>query len=403
MRTRPGSFVKSKDKFIYILMIIYAFGGIGIELLKLYSSRFDNSFFSERTSVEQHSILLVVLSTFMYSFYIFLFRQYVYTMPNKKTASVAGLSRNSKEKILHFIKYSIFILLIFYILFHFMYLEKNIVDRHEGNQVLNRFITFYSLALLGVNLFFTNRLMSVKSLLLFIFSFTYSAATASRAVSLPFFVVSFVFLLKKRWIASFLFVLLALKALAAAFQIRGDPSFVNYIAVLFEFSGSGDFFDLVADIVVLSFPGASTMQIVLDSGLEREGLLQTLVYLSPLPSFLIPDAALARSSLSDALGIDINILGINSDIISEPYYRQGLFGVILFPAYLVLLYVLMLKLSNRILLKARWNVFWFPRVIAIYSLIGGMVFSYRAATRYQIYFLIFGYIFLLYLKKKQIK
>ena len=88
----------------------------------------------------------------------------------------------------------------------------------------------------------------------------------------------------------------------------------------------------------LMFPGLETTSVVLNKSFEFDELSNSLIYLSIIPSWLMNDDLFYKSSLSPLLGIDINSLGVNSDIFSEGYYRNGYIGYFLFPLFIPFLF-----------------------------------------------------------------
>ena len=136
---------------------------------------------------------------------------------------------------------------------------------------------------------------------------------------------------------------------------------------------------------------------------NQEHILDTLLYLSPIPSSFLDPELFFRSSLSPLLGIDIFQLGVNADIYSEGLYRQGIIGFFLMPAVVPLSYYLVIKIANQFNHPLyNYLMVLLTRVFSFYAVVGGMVFSYRAATRFLL-LLLFASIFMLLFKKRELR
>jgi hypothetical protein len=223
-----------------------------------------------------------------------------------------------------------------------------------------------------------------------------SSIGASRAVAIPFIAASFYFFQKRNLITSILLAYFALVALETAFYTRSNPSYVNFWLGFLRTTTNIDIVNSIQIILTYSFPGLTTIQASMHNPgeLSLEAFFRFIVYLLPIPSQLLPASLFSQISLSESLGIDRTILGINYDIYSEGIFWFGvdaawiytliLAALTLLPYYIV---VRIAKIQNNDILIAclmanAWMIF------------GGQVFILRAGSRagMMLSLIVMGYI-----------
>lgn len=265
-------------------------------------------------------------------------------------------------------------------------LTAKITFRHSGSELLRRI----SLMIFLTGIFAASTRPSagkVAALLLLLFAATlYPAADAGRSVAIPFLVAAAtMFFNRHRWFGSVMIVA-ALIALAAAFEARGLPSYTNFWASVIDIVTSLDIGRVFRPILQNSFPGLDTMSVlearasVGDVSFYR--ILEFLAYYSPAPSGLFPPRYFEQTSLNGVLGISFDVVGLNSDIYSESLFWFGYPGVVIVPIVLAVMACLAFvatrsmfgQVSQRSQLVALLPVIW--------MLVGGMVFSLRAGSRF---------------------
>lgn len=365
-----------RDNFSFVLLAIYVFGGLGVEALRRVSFRFENVFFAARIDVTDEAVVLLLIQTLLLASYFTIGRLIVNLPPIDRRVELPSSTSNIIAG---------FTVLVggLYVTNHVQYLWIEYPERFNAATYTNAVITFGSAGLLfALNLHKFSPLSALSGCLI-IFSFTYPAATGARAASLPFLAIAGAAFLGRRPLASTFWAALGLKALIAALMTRADPSFTNFLSNFLSFDPTLLFVEQIPQMVSASFPGAYTTQLALQAQRAPDSLLSNVFYLSPVPSTLLPATLFERSTFSDVLGIDPNVLGINVDLYSDPFYRGGYLGVILYPMFTVILYFVSISCASAI--SSKWRYLWISvsRVIALYGMLGGMVFTYRAATRWQ--------------------
>ena len=265
-------------------------------------------------------------------------------------------------------------------------LTAKITFRHSGSELLRRI----SLLVFLTGIFAASTSPSagkVAALLLLLFAATlYPAADAGRSVAIPFLVAAAtMFFNRHRWFGSVMIVA-ALIALAAAFEARRLPSYGNFWASVIDIVTSLDIGRVFRPILQNSFPGLDTMSVlearasIGDVSFYR--ILEFLAYYSPAPSGLFPPRYFEQTSLNGVLGISFDVVGLNSDIYSEPLFWFGYPGVVIVPIVLAVMACLAFvatrsmfgQVSQRSQLVALLPVIW--------MLVGGMGFSLRAGSRF---------------------
>jgi hypothetical protein len=146
----------------------------------------------------------------------------------------------------------------------------------------------------------------------------------------------------------------------------------------------GDFFD----IFILSISGLMTLTATL-SGLNsgsvdvNPDILLFLLYISPVPSFLLPARIFEYTSLSQYLGIDPDVLGINVDLISESilwmsWYGPLCIGGVLGYIFSTIDFASKNRSSNIIVTSILF-------ISSIYFIVLSSIASMRAASRLLVY------------------
>ena len=255
--------------------------------------------------------------------------------------------------------------------------------RHSGNQLVLRLTL---LVVLGGGIVFHNATYSIKILAftLLIYVGTISGSIeSSRVVALPFIVASFSFLRKKNYLTSVFFLYLTIIAIRSAFAARSDPSYFNYWSFFVEAMISINIIDHLVVIIQYSFPGLTTVQIsmIAPGDFSFSNLIRFLLYISPIPSSVLPDSLFEGSSLSGSLGIDRSLLGINQDIYSEGVYWFGVGAAWIYTFSLAALVLLPYCVASRIKTLSRSNIYLACFIANIWMIVGGQVFTLRAGSR----------------------
>jgi hypothetical protein len=159
----------------------------------------------------------------------------------------------------------------------------------------------------------------------------------------------------------------------------------------------------LASVISLSFPAGYTVQAALNAQVAPDGFWTNILYLSPIPSSFLPEAIFEKSTLSDFFGFSSSVLGINTDIYSDPVYRGGIIGAVTYPIFLCGLYIASIFLAFSMPSRWQYSMVMLSRTLAVYSFVGGMVFSYRAATRWQLVFILILAVYVKVNGKKRIK
>jgi hypothetical protein len=383
-----------KDQFGFILLSIYLFGGLGLEALRRISGSFDNDFFSERLYVTNESVgILFIQSIVMLT--VFIIGRNYFTIP------VIHRTNNALRISPYLIYFGVLCFLSLFIVFHLEYIWLDDPDRFEGGFYVNALITLGSSILILAHNAEKFRPLSIISILLFFTSLTYAAATASRSAAIPFLAFAACAFVSRNKITALALALLAVKALLTSLGTRTDPSFANFVEEFFSFDPS-ELWNNFTSIVSLSFPAGYTVQAALDAQSSPDSLWANILYLSPIPSSWLPEEIFVKSTLSDVFGIDSNVLGINTDIYSDPIYRAGLIGAFTYPVFFFGLYFMSMLLSFSMPKRWQYSAVLTAKTLALYGLIGGMVFSYRSATRWQLVFILSLALYIRMTKKRNI-
>lgn len=269
---------------------------------------------------------------------------------------------------------------------YFNFLFDDLVDRREigyhGLARINQVITI-SLICYAFYKYGGFKKISIISILL-LANLLPSSLASSRGVALPFIVIGLLFLTKRKFTYSIFCFFIAVYALYVSFVVRGEPSFQNWWGSFLSFRNIGSLDDILIVVIVSSFPGLDTYSAVLGEpqGDFFEQLIYFITYLMPIPSFLIGEQFYKYQTLNYITGISLSTVGLNSDLFSEPYLWFGEDFYYMVPLILSL-YLRLVATCLKKCFGARFsNIGQVIFAIAlIYFVVGGMVFSLRAATR----------------------
>lgn len=275
------------------------------------------------------------------------------------------------------------------------------VDRFfSGNPIASNSMTILILILFSV--FYVgyllalqkNRLMLLLSICMCLF---YPVLISSRSVVLPFVIMATVQLTVTRNIllASLNF-FFSVVFYIAAISSRTELGIGKFIAKIGSaFALLTDFFD----IFMMSVSGIATLTATL-SGLDSGSIdanpdpFLFLQYISPLPSFWISERIFNYTSLSQYLGIDPLVLGINSDVISESLLWLSWYGPIVLGFILGYIFALIERASvNRTKNVVFTSLFL---ITSMYFILMSNIAAMRASSRLLVYsyllFLVFKYL-----------
>jgi hypothetical protein len=386
--------IHQKDNFGFLLLSIYLFGGLGLEALRRINGSFDNDFFSQRLYVTNESIVILITQSVVMFLLFIMGRNYFIIPVISRSDSTVRISP-------YIIYFGVLCFFSLFTVFHSQYLWLDAPDRFEGGFYVNALITLGSSILILAHNAEKFRPLSIISILLFFTSLTYAAATASRSAALPFLAFAACAFVSRNRIAALALGLLAVKALLTSLATRTDPSFANFLGEFFSFDPS-ELWSNFTSIVSLSFPAGYTVQAALNAQSSPDSLWVNFLYLSPIPSSWLPEEIFAKSTLSDVFGVDSNVLGINTDIYSDPIYRAGIIGAFIYPVFFFGLYFISMRLSFSMPHRWQYSASLTAKTLAVYGLLGGMVFSYRSATRWQLVFILSLALYIRMTKKRNI-
>lgn len=297
---------------------------------------------------------------------------------NRYIKSAAQLSKYRRRFVFTILAYAVFLTL-----YYWTGMQADLAIRHSGNHNVSRF----TLLVVLVGSFLVNGgsyLHRLAAFIVLIYVGTLASSIgASRAVVVPFILAGFSFLQRRNYITGAALFYLAIVALFTAFKVRGSPSYYNFWS---SFANSAFEFDIISFLRVsfqYSFPGLSTIQAAMISSgsLSFEAFCDFLIYLSPIPSSLLPSSLFDGLSLSYALGIDRSSLGINYDILSEGIFWFGVGGAWIFTLAAGLLTVLPYYVANRVLRGSNSSIYVLCLLANFWMVYGGMVFTLRAGSR----------------------
>lgn len=278
------------------------------------------------------------------------------------------------------------VLLIFSLFLTWFYYDEmilSVVERHTGNHAMARISIFLSLVALVV-FHSSKELIKWFAYILILYCGTLPGSIdSSRSVAIPFILIFLSFLQKRQFLLASLFFYFSFVAISAAFAGRGYPSYANYWNIFFEKLFLMDLFGYMKPAIQYSFPGLSTIQasFLAPGEFSIDSVFSFLIYISPFPSWVLPDEIFSGLSLSYALGIDRSVLGINYDIFSEGIYWFGSDFAFLYTMTLALMVVLPYYVSRKFFINPPKSLYVFILMANVWMLYGGQVFALRAATR----------------------
>lgn len=259
--------------------------------------------------------------------------------------------------------------------------------RHSGNELVRRacLIVFLS----GIFVVSARpTLVQLLPLALLLFAATlFPAADAGRSVALPFIVSGATMIYNRYRVGGAILLVIGAVALATAFETREAPSYFYFWSTFFEIVEHVDVLRVIRPIAQFSFPGLDTMAIMTGHAGNLNvnafyRLLEFLAYYSLLPSFVFPDGFFEQTSLNNILGIPFEIVGINSDIYSEALFWFGYPGMVVVPLILALMTCLSFWSARTLLPRTPRRAQLIGALPVVWMLVGGMVFSLRAGSRF---------------------
>jgi hypothetical protein len=369
--------------YCYIFSAVVLFGSIGIALLK-ESGALSFSFFMVSLP-SQRMYLAAITYCIVFTLALFAFRRFFGLRQFTATTnnSPIRLPTNVATGILA----AACMFALVYIWLDSDLLTAQVTFRHSGSEILRRISLLVFLT--GIVAASTRpSIGNVVPLLLLLFAATlYPAADAGRSVAIPFIVAAAtMFFNRYRFLASVMIVA-ALIALAAAFEARGLPSYANFWASVFDIVGSLDIGRVFRPILQNSFPGLDTMSVFearasIGSDLSFYRILEFIAYYSPAPSGLFPPRYFEQTSLNGVLGISMDVVGLNSDIYSEPLFWFGYAGMVIVPVLLAGMTCLSFVATRSLFGQVSQRSQLVALLPVIWMLVGGMVFSLRAGSRF---------------------
>jgi len=228
-----------------------------------------------------------------------------------------------------------------------------------------------------------NRLMLVLAISMCLF---YPVLISSRSVVLPFLIMACIqVVVGRKYLMAGISFCCSILFYIAAISDRTELGLGNFIAKLSSsFSLVGDAFNMV----MMSVSGIATLAATL-SGLDsgsvdvRPDPILFLQYISPIPSFWLSTRIFDYTSLSEYLGIDQSVLGINTDVISESILWLSWYGPPLIGAALGYIFA---SVEQDSINKVKNILFTSLFLIAsLYFIILSNVSAMRASSRLLVY------------------
>lgn len=231
---------------------------------------------------------------------------------------------------------------------------------------------------------------------------SYQISNSSRAVAVPFVFLSlYFFFIKNEIFKTIFFGYVSVLMLGAALATRSELGFLNFYNNIIMLIENPLYIYLFA---IMVSPGISTASSAFEmreigSG-NHDGIIGFIAYISPVPSFILPDSMLGGVGFSEYLGANI---GLNSDFISEWVIRFGFFGFIFAALFVNVIILTPLYLSTLRNVGIKYSfIFNFS---AIYFIAAGMSMNLRASSRFYVYvlmsYLIYYYVFPFFRKGKE--
>ncbi|MCP5451750.1 MAG: hypothetical protein H6972_14625 [Gammaproteobacteria bacterium] len=232
---------------------------------------------------------------------------------------------------------------------------------------------------------FFSKIFAFLSLFIFLL---YPISISSRAVGIPFVILAiYYYLIKQRLIAIF-FIWIGLVFFCSAIHTRGNLGFDQFFGNLILFL---DPF-LLWETWKETFPAIGTVALALemfDDYYEPFGILRFVIYISPLPSFLIPRSIFAGLGFTEYL--NATNIGLNTDILSEWIFWFGFSGSLIGGSFLAILSGAPIFLVAKGYVRSM--IYRLLMQIAIlFYVMAGMSMSIRASSRLFTYTLFFIFI-----------
>lgn len=377
------------------IIFIYFFGGLGVYLLQLLNL-LDLPFWYklEESPVVVH-ILIIQFIIFSLSFYFF--------RSDFNFANLYGFHLNKRIQLKVLLVALLYI--IFVSIYNFNYLFSDFNIRHSGEAGTQRVLFFFCLLLL----LFVNQMrikysnLNITNFIIFFIIFIstiYPASTASRLVVVPILLQLIITLYKKNIVSSFLYLCLSFVFLYASLASRGEPSFTNFYLSIFSIPFEKIYY-VILNLISFSFPGSNTLEVILESNYKFPfSYYYFPLYISPIPSSLLPSDILYEMSLSYPLGINRDSFSLNFDIYTEGYYWFGYIGLFLWPFIVASLILISERILNSRFCERPFLVHIFSHLSIYYLMFGCMVFTLRAGSRMLFVVIIFALLIKLFSKLK---
>lgn len=369
--------------YFYMFSAIVLFGAIGVALLKQIGL-IDYSFFIT-TPPPDGLYAAATLYWIMFTVGLFAFRRMLGLNVTAPGSSEVALALNGQTTLL-VTAFACFVALIY------LWLDSDLLSaetafRHSGNELVRRICLIVFLS--GIFVVSAQpTLVRLLPLALLLFAATlFPAADAGRSVSLPFIVSGATMIYNRYRIGGVILLVVGAVALAAAFETREAASYFYFWSTFFDIVAHVDVLRVIRPIVQFSFPGLDTLAIMTGHAEYLNvnafyRLLEFLAYYSPLPSFLFSEGFFEQTSLNNILGIPLETIGINSDIYSEALFWFGYPGMIVIPLLLALMTCLSFWSARALLPRTPQRAQLIAALPVVWMLVGGMVFSLRAGSRF---------------------
>ncbi|WNO53783.1 hypothetical protein [Stakelama saccharophila] len=369
--------------YVYMFTAIVVFGSLGTAFLKQVGVLNFSFFISTPPSSELY--YLAVLYCVTYAVGLLLFRRFLGLYREVELIGTARITL--PPKIVSALVFGSCAYALFYVWLEADLLTERLTFRHSGNEIFMRIsLVIFLAGIFAVSIRPTFGRVLPLALLLFAATL-YPAAGAGRMVAIPFLIAAATMTYNGYRVLGAGFGLASVVALSAAFSARAFPSFEYFWSTFSQTLFSFDPVRVVRPSLQNSFPGLDTMNVVLGKsdrifGASFQDLIDFTLYYSPAPSFLFPDRFFSHSSLNGLLGINRYAVGINTDLYSESILWFGYSGVILVPFLLAAMTCGSFAASRTIFKVSSYKSQLVGAIPVIWMLVGGMVFSLRAGSRF---------------------
>jgi hypothetical protein len=267
----------------------------------------------------------------------------------------------------------------------------NPVNRfHSESGIFSNIAQLFLLAAMAIVMFNTqnNPSMWLFVFLLLLFYLVYPVSISSRSAGVPFIVMAAYFwYVRSNFVLSLIALVLTGVFVAAALLSRGNLGIYHFFYILIN-----NFNPLVVyDVIEKVFPGAGSTGLALEMFESNEtlGVGRFLLYISPVPSVLLPNQIFSEIGFTEYLGA--SNIGLNADIFSEWVFWFGSFGwvvgggvfflIVYLPVYLVHIGVIR-TLVGRLFLQ----------ISVVFFFLAGMSMQLRAASRIYVYVVVVYYV-----------